>query len=211
MNGKVSKLTRPISHYKWPLGSDEKLALHLSNRNLCGYFTLQCTYSNATWPRMFWGRNNTSLGKCSLEALLFNTNDSCDRRALGSFPGAMSSASEQGCKGLQEGGYTTSTSSSPAWHLPHSSQFRPLSPAPSRGANVHLLTCSLILNVLSKHSLRKPCTSPSLLRFQKLFFLIIKMLYLTMSSRELTNTHKSSLRFHKVPHSELLVTAISLN
>lgn len=26
VNGKVSKLMRPIPHYKWPLGSDEKLA-----------------------------------------------------------------------------------------------------------------------------------------------------------------------------------------
>lgn len=35
VNGKVLKLTRPISHYKWPLGSNEKLALRLSNRKTC--------------------------------------------------------------------------------------------------------------------------------------------------------------------------------
>lgn len=36
------------------------------------------------------------------------------------------------------------------------------------------------------------------------------MLCLTMFSRELTNTYKSPLYFHKVAHSELLFTPVSL-
>lgn len=148
VDGKVSKLTRPISHYKWPLGSDEKLVLHLSKRNLFGYFTLHCTYSNVTQPRMFWGRNNTSLGKWSLAASLFDANDSWDRGALSWFPGAIFSASEQGWQRAAGGrAHPLYISFS---RLASTTLFLTLSAllCTSRGAQVHVLTCSLILNVL---------------------------------------------------------------
>ena len=95
---------------KWPLGSDEKLALHLLNRNPGGYFTLWGTYSNLSRPRMRRGKNNASLGKWTLVALLFSMNG---RRALNSFPGAMSSVSEQGWQRAAGGGHSMSTHSFP--------------------------------------------------------------------------------------------------
>lgn len=66
MNGKVSKLTRPIFHYKWPPGSDEKPAHHLSNRNLWAIFTLGFTCSNLSRPWTLQGVDDMSWGKWSL-------------------------------------------------------------------------------------------------------------------------------------------------
>lgn len=79
MNGKVSKLTRPIFHYKWPLGSDEKPACHLSNRNLWAIFTLGFTCSNLSRPWTLQWVDNVSLGKWSLMSLLLNMNNTSNR------------------------------------------------------------------------------------------------------------------------------------
>jgi hypothetical protein len=70
MNGKVLKLTRPSSPSKWPLGSYEKPALHLSNRNLCAILHFGLLTVTLAGQDCQGGINNTSLGKWGLLASL---------------------------------------------------------------------------------------------------------------------------------------------
>lgn len=108
VSGKVSKHKRPISHDKWPLGRDEKLALHLPNRNLGAslHFTV---LGAALAGRQGYGGNNTRLGKGSLVPSLIGTGDTTRGRIL-----------DRSGKGAVGAKATTSTSPSPDWqhHTP---------------------------------------------------------------------------------------------